>query len=109
MGIYFRYGNYVWYFMRHFVVDLNFDYYIGYIAFAFLGYYNPLFSAALLLDVFKRLIYFLYKILNCTLNNFSRGEANRLTYNHFYYRYFVDLFFLFDCLFQPLLEICLRN
>lgn len=55
MGEFQKYGNYLWYFMKHFVVDLEFDYYIGYIIFACLGYYNPLFSAVLLVDIFKRL------------------------------------------------------
>jgi hypothetical protein len=54
MGFVVKYSYYVYFFIIHFVMDLEFTYYIGYISFAILGYFNPLFSAMLLLDIFKR-------------------------------------------------------
>lgn len=54
MGLLRKRGLFVWYFLKRFVLDFDFNYYIGYIIFASLGYLNPLFSAMLLLDIFKR-------------------------------------------------------
>jgi hypothetical protein len=45
---------YIYYFFSHFVTSREILYYVFYILFAILGYWNPLFSAILLLDIFKR-------------------------------------------------------
>lgn len=44
----------IWYFVRNYLISMDLNYYIGYIGFAILGYFNPLFSAVLLFDIFKR-------------------------------------------------------
>jgi hypothetical protein len=45
---------YIWYFSRFFLLDIGFTYYLIYCIFALLGLFNPLFSAFLLLDIFRR-------------------------------------------------------
>jgi hypothetical protein len=49
----------MYYFSLYFLIDIEFTYYIIYVIFAVLGFFNPFFSALLLLDIFKR-----YYILN---------------------------------------------
>lgn len=40
--------------IRYFILDRNINYYAGYIILAAMGYFNPIFSGILLLDLFKR-------------------------------------------------------